>query len=176
MTWLRRNLVALIVIIATIPALAFVLVGVPILDRPGAPTPVAVQQGDTIEAGGYSFTLTASQEFVGTGTGAGTNNIPLGSSIVGAVLDVKPTTDPIDGSCDAELTSRTGGTDRAWSTVSSPRDFDYGVGEDRTTVCLLDGEAFELESVFLAPAGVYDHATLDLTVGTESFRFELAQQ
>jgi hypothetical protein len=178
-TWLRRNLIALIVIVVTIPVFAFVLVGVPLLDRSSGTPIVTVKQGDTIETGGYSFTLTASQEFVGTGTGTGTNNIPLGTSVVGAILDVKPTTNPIDGSCDAELTSRAGGAERAWSTVSSPGDFDYGVGDDRDTVCLLDSEAdeaFQLESVFLTPAGAYDSATLDVTVGSESFRFELVHE
>jgi hypothetical protein len=174
-TWLRRNLAALIVIVVAVPALAFVLVGVPLLDAAGRSGIVAVKQGDSVEASGYSFTLTASQEFPGTGTGPGTNSIPLGTSLVGAIIDIEPTSDPVDGSCDTELTSRADGTDRTWWVVSSPLDFDYGVGDDRTTTCLLDGEALELESVFLTPEGAYDGATVDLTVGTETFRFELVR-
>jgi len=175
-SWLRRNLAALLMIVLAIPALAFVLVGVPLLDDAGRPGIVTVKQGKTIEASGYSFTLTASQEFPGTGTGPGTNSIPLGTSLVGAIFDVEPATKPIDGSCDTELTSRAGGVDRAWSTVSSPRDFDYEVGDARSTNCLLDGEAFELETVFLTPAGTYDHATIDVTVGAETFRFPLVHE
>ena len=174
MTWLRRNLAALIVIVLAIPALAFVLVGVPLLDDAGRFGIVTVEPGDTIEAGGYSFTLTASQEFPGTGTGD--NALPLGTSLVGAIFAVAPTQKPTDGSCDTELTSRKGGVDRSWRTVSAPSDFDYAIGDDRSTNCLLDGEAFELETVFLTPAGTYDHATIDVTVGAETFRFPLVHE
>jgi hypothetical protein len=175
-TWLKRNLLALIVIVVTLPILAFVLVGYPLLERGTAPIQT-VKQGDTIELAGYSFTLTKSAEFVGTGTGAGTNNIPVGSSIVAAVFEVEPGADAADdGFCDAELTSRSGGTDRAWRVVSSPSDFDYAVGDERTTSCLFEGEAFELETVFLAPTGVYDSATVDVTVESTTYRFELVHE
>lgn len=171
MSWLRRNLAALLVIVLALPALAFVLVGVPLLDDAGREEFVTVKQGDSIEIDGYSVTLTATQEFVGTGTGPDTNNIPLGSSLVGALFEFEPGDEPLDGSCDAELTSRAGGVDRTWPTLASPRDFSYQVGEDRTTVCLLDGEAFELETVFLTPAGAHDEATIDVTVGFATYRF-----
>lgn len=176
MSWLKRNLAALIVIVVTLPILAFVIVGYPLLERGAAPIQT-VKQGDTIELEGYSFTLTKSAEFVGTGTGAGTNNIPLGSSIVAAVFEVEPGAEAADeGTCDTELFSREGGKDRTWRTVSSPTDFDYAVGDERTTVCLFEGEAFELETVFLAPTGVYDSATVDLTVLSTTYRFELVQE
>lgn len=176
MTWLKRNLVALIVIVATLPVLAFVLVGYPILER-STPPIQTVKQGDTIELHGYTFTLTKSGEFVGTGTGAGTNNIPVGSSIVGAVFEVAPTAGaPADGTCDTELTSRAGGTERTWRTVSSPGTFDYAVGDERTTSCLFDGEAFELETVFLTPTGAYSSATVDVTVDSKTYRFELVHE
>ncbi len=176
MSWLKRNLVALVVIVAAVPLLAFALVGYPMLERAKPPIQT-VKQGDTIELAGYSFTLTKSAEFVGTGTGAGTNNIPVGSSLVGAVIEVAPTAGAAtDGTCDTELTSRDGGTDRTWRTVSSPSDFDYAVGDDRTTICLFEGEAFELETVFLTPAGAYDHATVDVTVKSETYRFELVHE
>lgn len=176
MTWLKRNLAALIVIVVAMPLLAFVIVAYPLLER-GAPPIQTVKQGDTVKLGGYRFTLTKSAEFVGTGTGAGTNNIPVGSSIVGAVLEVEPGADAAEeGTCDAELTSRAGGTERTWRTVSSPSDFDYAVGDERTTTCLFEGEAFELETVFLAPTGVYDSATVDVTVRSTTYRFELVQE
>ena len=173
MNWLRRNLVALIVIVLAIPALAFVLVGVPLLDRAG-PRIVAVAEGDTATASGYDFTVTASQEFPGTGTGPHTNSVPTGSSLVGVLIDVAPTAgEQSDKTCDVELTSAAGGTERAWRPVSSPSSFAYEVGDDRTTSCLLEGEAFELEQVFLVPAGVYDQVSLDIVVGATTYRFEL---
>ena len=180
MTWLRRNLVALIVIVLALPALAFVLVGVPVLDRAAHTQQVVpVSAGTTIEAGGYSFTVTASQEFPGTGTGPGTNSIPTGSSLIGVLVDAEPVVGPVPDNnfCDAELTSRVGGVDRVWRAVTSPSDFAYEVGDDRTTICLLDDqETFELEQVFLVPAGVYASATLDLVVGSTTYRFELPRE
>jgi hypothetical protein len=181
-SWLRRNLVALIVIGVSLPALAYVFVAVPLLDSATEPAVTTVRQGDPFEVGGYTFTLTASQEFPGAGTGSdpGANAIPLGTSIVGAIITAEPTGEPIGDdaatTCDTELTSRTGGEERTWSTVSSPTDFDYGVGSDRTTSCSLDGDPFELETVFLTPDGVYDHATVDLTVGSETFRLALVHE
>ncbi|MCU1412136.1 MAG: hypothetical protein JWR04_2843 [Rhodoglobus sp.] len=178
MKWLRRNLAAILVIVLAIPALAFVLVGVPLIDRP-APTIVSVKEGETIKAGGYSFTVTASQEFPGTGTGPGTNSIPTGSSLIGVLVDAEPIVGPVpdDNYCDVELTSRAGGTDRTWRPISSPSDFAYEVGDDRTTICLLDdAEKFELEQVFLVPASAYEGATLDMVVGATTYRFELPRE
>lgn len=170
MTWLRRNLPALIVIVLAVPALAFVLVGVPALDRPPAAVTV-VAQGDTAEAGGYSFTLTISKEFPGTGD----NGVPVGSSLIGALIDVEPV-DPGDPPlCDAELTSRAGGTERAWRALTSPRDFEYAVSDDSETYCGLEGEPFQYETVFLVPEGAYDGATIDISVGAELLRMELQQ-
>ena len=176
--WLRRNLAALIVIVVSIPVLAFVLVGIPLQGRSGGPEIVTVPQGDSFEAGGYTFTLTTSQEFPGGGTGddSGANGIPLGSSLVGAIITAEPTGETTDTTCETTLTSRAGGPERSWATVSSPTDFDYGVGDDRTTSCLLDGDPFELETVFLTPSGVYDRATIDLSVGGETFRLALQHE
>lgn len=178
MTWLRRNLAALLVIVLTIPVLAFVLVGVPLLDRPEPPV-VTVKAGNPVKAGGYTFTVTASQEFPGTGTGPGTNSIPSGSSLIGVLVDAEPVVGPVPDNnyCDVELTSRAGGAERAWRPISAPSDFAYEIGDDRTTICLLDDkEKFELEQVFLVPAGVYDSVTLDLTVGTTTYRLELPRE
>ena len=171
MTWLRRNLAALIVIVLALPALAFVLVGVPLLEGAGPDEITVVKQGEPLEVSGYTITLTATEEFVGTGTGPGTNNIPLGTSIIGALFDAEPGDNPEEASCETDLTIRAGATERLWPTVVSPTEFDYAVGEDRTTVCLFDGDAFELEAVFLAPTGVYDDATIDLSVGFANYRF-----
>lgn len=170
MTWLRHNLAALIVIAVSVPALAVVLVVIPLSEDQDADI-VTVQQGDTVEVYGHSITLTATQEFVGTGTGPDDNDIPLGTSIVAALFDVEPAGEPLAGSCEAKLTSRAGGTERAWPTIASPREFHYEVGEGRSTLCLFDGEAFELETVFLSPVGTYEHATLDLVVPGTTYRF-----
>ncbi len=171
MNWLRRNLAALIAIPLALTGLAYVLLVVPI----AADTPregiVTVKQGDTIEVAGYSVTLIGTREFVGTGRGPDNNNVPLGTSLVAAVLEVQPGNRPDDTVCDATLTSRVGGTERSWHPVSSPSDFDYGVDDDSTTVCLLDGDPFVLEAVFLAPEGAYDSATVDFTVDLKTFRF-----
>lgn len=175
MTWLRRNLAALLVIVLAIPVLAFVLVGVPLIDRP-APKIVTVAEGGTATASGYDFTVTASQEFPGTGTGSGGNSIPTGSSLVGVLIDVEPTGETVGDAktCDVALTSRAGGTERAWHPVSSPSSFAYEVGDDRTTSCLFDEDgAFELEQVFLVPTGAYDESTVDVEVGTTTYRFAL---
>lgn len=174
--WLRRNLLAVITIVIAIPALVFVLLGLPIIDRSGrAETYAGVSYGDTAESGGYSFTLVDSAEFVGTGEGPDGNQIPIGSSLIGVLLDVAPTEDADpDAGCTTELTSRVGG-DRTWIAVISPEDFSYGVGEENTEYCILDGEPFTLEVVFLTPTGTYDDATLDVATDLQHYlRFELA--
>ncbi|MBN9238347.1 MAG: hypothetical protein BGO97_01585 [Micrococcales bacterium 70-64] len=170
MSWLRRNIAALIVIVVSLPALATVLVVVPLLDQPADDVRV-VQPGDTAQAAGYSFTLTASQEFEGTDD----NGIPVGTSLIGALIDVTRAGGTDELSCDADLTSRAGGTERSWTTVSSPRDFGYGVGDDSETTCYLEDEPFQYETVFLVPSGTYDGATIDISVGSTVLRMELEQ-
>jgi len=180
--WWRRSLVPLVVVAVTVPALTFVVIGLPIIDDINEKTvftPVA--QGDSVKAGGYSFTLTLSQEFPGEGTGTDGNQIAQGSSLVGVILEVRPLDDAPPASdddplyCDVQLTSRADGLSREWSQVSSPSDYGYGVGEERTTTCSLDRVPIDVELVFLTPEHAYDDATLDMTVGSEGFRFELVQ-
>jgi hypothetical protein len=180
--WWRRARAPLMVVAVALPALAFVVIGLPIIDDVNEKTVfVPVAQGDTVTAGGYSFTLTVSQEFPGEGTGPQGNQIPVGSALVGAILEVRPLDDappPSDDDplyCDLELTSRANGLAREWSQVSQPRDFGYGIGDDRTTTCSLEREPIDVEAVFVTPEGAYDEATLDMTIGSDAFRFELAR-
>jgi hypothetical protein len=176
--WLRTNLLALLVLATAIPALAFVLVGLPIINNAeSAPRFVPVAQGEAVESNGYTLTLTLSDEFVGTGSGKEGNHIPIGSSLVAAVIDIEPT----DGAstddalvCGTELTSFAGGQERSWAEVDNPAEFKYQVGDGRTSFCTLEGEPTELEVVYLTPTGVYDDAVLDLTLKGDSFRFALA--
>lgn len=164
MTWLRRNLVALIALVVAIPGLVLVVLVLPTLENQRKQQVVAVAQGDSIEKGGYRFTLTKSQEFVGTGSDAGGNGIPIGSSLVGTVVEVTPLDKPLtDASCEIELSERTGGGALSWRQVSDVEQFDYAIGEDRTEYCVLDGSAIQVETVFLTPTGAYKHATVDVT-------------
>lgn len=177
--WLRRNLVALVVLLIAIPGLVLVVYWFPTLEREQRQEIITVKQGDSITEQGYRFTLTQSKEFVGTGTGPDGNNIPIGSSLVGTIIEITPLDDPLtDASCQIELTEQVGGEELSWSSVSNPADFDYGVGADREEYCLLKGEAREVETVFLTPTGAYKHATLDVTnigkaFSTEVYRFAL---
>lgn len=178
--WWRRSLAPLAVIAVALPALAFVVVGLPVIDDISRETVFEpVRPGDTVRAGGYSFTVTVSGEFPGKGTGAGGNKIPRGSALVAALLEVRPLDDAPPASeddpeyCDLQLTSRAGGLDREWNQVDYPPDYGYGVGEDSTTWCELERMPIDVEAVFLTPEGAHDESTLDLTIGTKAFRFEL---
>jgi len=176
--WLRRNLVPLLVIVLSLGAIVFLLLGPQLIVRAEEAVWVGVPQGETVESNGYSFTLTLSQEFPGTGLDDDGNAIPLGDALVGAVLEVRivgdiPGEDEVLG-CDTELTSRASGEELTWSTVNDESIFDYAIGDERTAYCILDGEEFDLETVFLTPEGTYDDATVDLTVGADQFRFALA--
>ena len=175
-SWLRRNIVALLVSVVSLGLIVFLLLGPQLIARAEADRWVVVPQGETVEASGYSFTVPLSAEFVGLGSGDDGNSIPLGDSLVGVVLQVEPVSAEVGDDappCDVALTSRSDGSDRTWDQVSEVSDFAYAIAEDRTAFCLPEGEAFGLEAVFLTPKGVYDEATLDLTIGDELFRFEL---
>ena len=175
--WLRRNGVALLVIVVSLGGILFLLLGPQLIARAESAVWVEVPQGETVESNGYSFTLKLSQEFPGEGLGDDGNAIPLGDALVGAVIVVKIVGDvpgdDVTVGCEEKLTSRASGEELTWRTVSDESVFDYAIGDDRTAYCILDGEEFDLETVFLTPEGVYDHATVDLAVGDDQFRFEL---
>lgn len=173
-SWFRRNLLALIVIVVTLPLIAVVVVLLPALSDLPDPIPVA-EQGETATIGPYEFTLTMSGELVGRGTGDEGNDIPLGMSLVGVLLEVEPLDDATedDGVCDAVLSSRATGVEREWEAVDNEEDFNYGIADENTDFCILEGEAFGYETVFLTPTGVYEDATIDVTLKGETFRFGL---
>ena len=119
--WWRRHAAPLIVLAIAVPALAFVVIGLPIIDdSTAAPVHRPVAQGSAAQVEGYTFTLTKSQEFPGEGTGPGGNDIPVGSSLVAAVIDIEPgesVSPPTDNEglfCDTELSSRSTGAERRW--------------------------------------------------------------
>ena len=178
--WWRRHAAPLLVLAIAVPALAFVVIGLPIIDdSAAAPAHRPVAQGTNVEVEGYTFTLTKSQEFPGEGTGPGGNDIPVGSSLVAAVIDIEPgesVSPPTAGDglfCQTELSSRSTGAERRWSELSDVAMFGYQIGEGRDDFCSLEGEPLTLEVVFLTPKGAYEEATLDLQLGSEDLRFEL---
>ncbi|MBC7591266.1 MAG: hypothetical protein H7226_09540 [Salinibacterium sp.] len=178
--WWRRHAAPLIVLAVAVPALAFVVIGLPIIDdSTAAPAHRPVAQGTNAEVEGYSFTLTKSQEFPGEGTGPGGNDIPVGSSLVAAVIEIEagasdsPPTNDEGLFCETELSSRSTGAERRWSELSDVAMFGYQIGEGRDDFCSLEGEPLALEVVFLTPEGTYEEATLDLQLGSEDLRFEL---
>lgn len=185
--WWRRSWLALGVIILVIPALVFVVVGLPLRSQLGAiRTPQSALAGETIDAGGYTWTLTASKEFVGEGVDA--NDIPLGTSLVAAIIEITPVDDAaeLEASCDTSLTSRVLPSDGplgsrlrevSWTPISSLSQYNYRIRDDSQSYCsFVTGEKFQLEVVFLTPTGAYDDATVDITLTDEPqtfVRFEL---
>jgi hypothetical protein len=179
MSWLRRSILPIAIVVVTLPTLVFVLLGLPLLDTASRENWRVIQAGDSVDAAGYRWTLTQSQEFPGLGTDEGGNAVPVGLALVGAIVEVTPLDSPEEGSCETVLTTRIHGEEEVWDQVFDETDFNYELGEDRTPYCLLDGEALELELVFLTPEHVYDSATVDLSMLTDDgpvqFRFELAR-
>jgi len=167
-SWWRANARPLVVVAVLLPALVFVLLGLPLIDiADREPSVIEVAYGDTVEAAGFSWTVDAAAEFVGEG--ADTNGIPNGAAIAAAILLIEP----VDGSavmpaqdyCTAELSRRTGvESEQHWMTLSSPALYDYGLSDASTDFCSLhDRESVQLESVFLTPEGTFAEATLDIT-------------
>ena len=172
--WWRTNLVALLSLLVVVPALVYVVVALPANSRAQSETAIdRVAYGDSTELGGYSWTLSASREFPGEGLDE--NDIPTGSSLVAAIIDVAPVEagsadnnaaddDLASASCDVTLTSRASGDERSWRELSNEAVYNYRLDEATTSYCSFDGEAFELEVVFLTPDDAYGSATIDLSL------------
>jgi hypothetical protein len=162
--WFVRNAVALVVIVVAVPALVGVLLGLPLYENAQTErAPIEVAAGDSVEVAGYTWTLAASGEFPHAADNA---EVPEGLAVTAAVIQVRPGDDPLtEGSCDASLTSMTGGRERHWQILSNPYDFNYEMLDESTSTCLLDGEPFDLEVVYLTPDGTISEATLDVEVG-----------
>ncbi|MGV8885132.1 MAG: hypothetical protein ACOH1T_06030 [Microbacteriaceae bacterium] len=183
-SWWKRNVIALVAILVCIPALIWMTLGVVLTDRAGlSPTVVEVAAGESVVVGGYSWRLTMSDAL--NGTDLDSPEMPAGAELIGAVMSI----DPIAGealtedSCTIELTAAStpppsSAARRVWRTYSSPYDFNYDLREGSTSFCSPDGESIQLESVFLVPAGIYDDATLDMTLsGARTiYRFALASR
>ena len=182
--WLRRNLVPLIVIALCVPALVWMTMGVVLVDRANsAPRIIDVPSGESVEIGGYTWQLTESNDV--TGEELETDALPDGTVIIGSLIIAKPIAGETlsEDACEATLTAPSAPPPsseerREWTTLLSTFDYNYGVLDDSTTFCSPDGEAIQFEAVFLAPDGVYEQATVDLTMigpGTANtiYRFEL---
>lgn len=173
-TWITRNAVALVVIVVAAPALVGILLGLPLLEASNdAADPIEVAEGESVEVAGYTWTLVASGEFPHAADNAA---VPAGLAVTAAIIEVRPTDDPDENTCDAELTSRSGGAERRWLTLNDPLQFDYGVAEHSTTICQLDGEPFQYEVIYLTPEGTISESTIDVEIGVvdvELIRFAL---
>jgi hypothetical protein len=173
--WLRRNAVALVVLVAAAAALVWIVLGRQlIINAELQPPPVEVAKGEAFEAAGYSWTLVASGEFPHTPDNV---EVPEGLAVTAAIIEVRPGDHPEDSaSCAAELTSGHGPEARRWTTLGNPYAFNYAVADDSTLTCLLDGEPFDLEVVYLAPEGTISEAVVELEIGVidgEVVRFAL---
>jgi len=168
-SWLGRNGLSLAVIVLSIAGIVWITLVSVLLDRAeAAPRIVEVPSGESIEIGGYTWKLDESNSV--DGEDLDTELVPEGGEMIGALLVVKP----IEGatlteeSCATELTAPSAPPPsaeqrRVWATILTPSEFGYGLLPDSTSTCTPEGEAYQLESVFFTPAGVYDEATLDLT-------------
>ena len=176
-SWWRRNAVALLVIVVSIPSLAWLLGGIILTQRLGnEPGVIPVAAGETAQFGGYRWTLTASDTFEPRDSEG--ESRPVGTELVAAIISVEPIPGDADddASCDAVLTAP--GPERVrrtWQRVGSPGDYLYRMADDTRGYCVLDGTAYEYETVFLVPEGSYGESAIDVTVtGSRTIhRFQL---
>ncbi|MDQ2697754.1 MAG: hypothetical protein M3Y46_03085 [Actinomycetota bacterium] len=162
--WFRRNGAALAVIVLAGAALVGVQLGLPLIENERfQQAPIEVAKDEPVEVGGYTWTLVASGEFPHSSEN---DAVPEGLAVTAAIIQARPIAgaEP-DGSCSADLISGTGPNAPRWLTLSDPRAFEYGVLEDSTTVCILDGDPFDLEVVYLTPEGTISDAVVELEVG-----------
>ena len=175
-SWIARNAVALVVMIVAAAALVGVLLGRPLLqNQERQPAPIEVAKGEPIEAAGYTWTLVASREFPHS---ADNEAVPDGLAVTAAVITVRPGDDPeTSGSCGAVLTSGYGPEARRWSTLGNPWEFNYEPLDASTMTCLLQGEEFDFEVIYLAPEGTISEAVVEVEIGVlgdgELIRFAL---
>ncbi|GAB3407958.1 hypothetical protein GCM10027515_24580 [Schumannella luteola] len=148
--------------------LAVLLVAEPFLPGGGASTtPVhRVATGDDLEQQGTSFRISKAGIF--TAESASPVTVPKGYALVGVLVSITPGDDaPADpGSCDIVLAAPggPGDVDRAWTSESSPSQYDYGTSRGTRSLCRFsdDGERLTYEGVFLVPEAVYDDAWLEI--------------
>lgn len=171
--WLRRNLVPLLALVAIIPAISWVVYGIPHQeDLDTVTTPRVVAQGEPVDVGGYSLVLSNSKEFVGTGVDE--NKIPLGLSLVAAIIDITPLDGAGEFSCTTTLVAPGSDTELKWPEVFEPSDYGYKVGDDSDTNCYFDDETGSLEVVYLTPKGAYADAVIEVSVNQAKAPIRLA--
>lgn len=171
--WLRRNIAPLLALVLIIPAITWVVYGIPHqedLDR--VTTSPVVPQGDAAEVGDYSLVLSNSKEFVGTGVDE--NKIPLGLALVAAIIDFTPGKGAGELGCTTTLVVPGRAGELSWPEVLNPADYGYGVGDDSDTNCYFDNETGSLEVVYLTPKGVYADAVIEVSVIGEPVPIRLA--
>ena len=156
-SWWRRQWMPVTGVAILLPALVFVLLGLPLIDRAASTAPVShVPHAETVTLAGYDFTLDLNKEFPGDGRAVATD-----LAVVAAIIEIEPgDAADIDASCTIRLVNG----DRAWPSLSNPADYDYRIDDASDRYCVLDGDAMELEVVFLVPEGAYDGAAVEVTV------------
>lgn len=174
-SWIGRNAVALVVMVLAAGALVAVTLGLPLSRNSRIQAdPIDVAKGESIELAGYTWTLVASGEFPHSPEN---EEVPDGLAVTAAIIEVRPGADPeTSGSCGAELTIGTGPEAQRWMTLGNPYDFNYAVLEDSKMTCLLEGEPFDYEVVYLTPEGTISEAVVEVEIGVlggELIRFAL---
>lgn len=172
--WVRRNAVALGVLVLVVPVTGVLVFGLQWADYESRiPSAVSVDRGEEVGFGGQRWRLDRTGEFEGTGEEG--NGIPRGSSIVAALVTVTP-----DMAADAEIVCRfrlVQGPDRehpegrVWAQLTLPASYRYGLGEETSPYCDPErGETYQLELVFLVPEGVYGDAVIEVETGSRRDR------
>ena len=156
-SWWREQWMPVVVVAVLLPVLVFVLLGVPLIDRGASTAPVTrVPHAETVELAGYDFTLDLNKEFPGEGRTVATD-----LALVAAIIEITPgDAADVDASCTVQLVDG----DRAWPALSNPADYEYRIDDNSERYCVLDGDAMELEVVFLVPEGAYADASVEITV------------
>ena len=168
--WLRSNAAALATIALLLPATAFVLLGLPLLEvARSVDEPRLVSPDATATAQGFGYTLTDSTETVGEGVDE--NRIPLGTSLVVARFEVEPDGSPPAELCDIVLTDRSDAAtgERTWRPQISAEAYGYIPQPGVRNFCNpARDEPQVLELAFLTPTGVYSTATVDVALSGDS--------
>jgi hypothetical protein len=161
----RSGLIALAV---TVPLLAAVMVGAPILERAGYdPEPVAVPEGSSASEGGLELSVRAAGEFP---SGSGSIDLPAGAAIVAVVVDVAPAEGERATACFLRLTAPGPDARIEWLPEGDVARYGYARGDDEFTPdcdVAVTGPS-SIEAVFLAPTGVLADASLDVTLQSAS--------
>lgn len=179
--WGRRHLAGLVALLVVIPALAAIMIGVPVWERDSRMSePVEIADGESGSASGLAFTVRAAGEFRG---GTGSIDLPETASFIAAVIDVEPAAgDATDvlrpATCSLSLTAP-GREEITWNPSFDTERYGYLRGGDEyaTSCDPTATDAYSIEVVFLVPADVLDDVAVDVTLQesgvTRTLRLEL---